>query len=50
MKSRILYTKPSITNLEVKYATDAVTNGWGEQYYVYINRLEDFLRKYLNVR
>ena len=50
MKSRILYTKPSITNLEVKYATDAVTNGWGEQCYAYINRFEDSFRKHLNVR
>ena len=49
MKSRILYTKPSITNLEVKYATDAVTNSWGEQCSAYINRFEDSLRKYLNV-
>ncbi|MDC0650408.1 DegT/DnrJ/EryC1/StrS aminotransferase family protein, partial [Alphaproteobacteria bacterium] len=50
MKSRILYTKPSITNLEVKYATDAVTNGWGEHCYAYINRFEDSFRKHLNVR
>lgn len=50
MKSRILYTKPSISNLEVKYATDAVTNGWGEQCYAYINRFEDAFRKHLNVR
>ena len=50
MKSRILYTKPSITNLEIKYATDAVTNGWGEQCYAYINRFEDSFRKHLNVQ
>ena len=49
MKSRILYTKPSITNLEVKYATDAVTNGWGEQCYAYINRFEDSFKKHLNI-
>jgi len=29
MNSRIYYTKPSITELEVKYATDAARNGWG---------------------
>jgi perosamine synthetase len=28
MKERIFYTKPSITELEVRYATDAATNGW----------------------
>ncbi len=30
MKTRSLYTKPSITKLEVPYATDAATNGWGK--------------------
>ena len=29
MKTRIPYTKPSITELEVRYATDAAANGWG---------------------
>ena len=29
-KPRIPYTKPSITDLEVRYATDAAANGWGE--------------------
>ena len=28
MKPRIYYTKPSITDLEVNYATDAAKNGW----------------------
>jgi len=32
----ILYTKPSITELEVQYATDAATNGWGKHCYDYI--------------
>ena len=32
MKPRIHYTKPSITELEVAYATDAARNGWGELY------------------
>jgi hypothetical protein len=27
-KLRIPYTKPSITDLEVRYATDAATKGW----------------------
>ncbi len=31
MTSRIHYTKPSITELEIRYATDAATNGWGER-------------------
>lgn len=29
-KECIYYTKPSITELEVKYATDAAKNDWGE--------------------
>ena len=29
--SRIAYTRPSITDLEVDYATDAARNGWGAQ-------------------
>ena len=50
MKPRIPYTKPSITDLEVEYATDAVTNGWGEQCYAYISRFEDNFKKHLSVQ
>ncbi len=49
MKSRIFYTKPSITELEVKYATDAAANGWGENCYDYIFRFEDLFKKHLGV-
>ncbi|WP_431821038.1 DegT/DnrJ/EryC1/StrS family aminotransferase [Burkholderia sp. F1] len=38
--SRIYYTKPSITEREVEYATDAARHGWGEQCYAYIERFE----------
>ncbi|MEW6315454.1 MAG: glutamine--scyllo-inositol aminotransferase, partial [Pseudomonadota bacterium] len=38
MTQKILYSKPSITELEVEYATDAARNGWGDQCYAYINR------------
>lgn len=41
MSSRIYYTKPSITELEIRYATDAATNGWGERCYEYINKFEE---------
>ena len=41
MTSRIHYTKPSITELEIRYATDAATNGWGERCYEYIHRFEE---------
>ena len=36
-KERIYYAKPSITDLEVKYATDAAENGWGEIRYLACN-------------
>jgi perosamine synthetase len=48
MKSRILYTKPSITELEVRYAADAAANGWGECCYDYINRFEELFKNHLN--
>lgn len=44
--SRVFYTKPSITDLEVAYATDAARNGWGADCYAYIERFERaFARK-----
>jgi len=49
MKPRILYTKPSITDLEVRYATDAAANGWGDQCYAYINRFEELFKSHLGV-
>ncbi len=50
MKSRIHYTKPSITELEVRFATDAAANGWGERCYEYITRFEDAFRQHLGVK
>lgn len=50
MKPRIPYTKPSISELEVEYATDAARNGWGERCYEYINRFEDAFKAHLGVR
>lgn len=49
MKSRIYYTKPSITELEVRYATDAAANGWGDQCYEYIGRFEQAFKDHLGV-
>jgi len=48
--SRIYYTKPSITELEVSYATDAARNGWGESCYEYINRFEEAFKEHLGVK
>jgi perosamine synthetase len=50
MKTRIYYTKPSITELEVAYATDAARNGWGERCYEYITRFEDAFKVHLGVK
>jgi perosamine synthetase len=50
MKPRILYTKPSITELEVQYATDAAANGWGDHCYDYIHRFERAFGEHLGVR
>jgi len=48
--SRIHYTRPSITELEVAYATDAARNGWGERCYDYIHRFEAAFARHLGVR
>jgi perosamine synthetase len=48
-KPRILYTKPSVTELEVRYASDAAANGWGDRCYDYINRFEAAFRDHLGV-
>jgi len=45
---KILYAKPSITQLEIDYVTDAITNGWGSNCYDYIFRFENLFKKYLN--
>lgn len=46
---KIPYTKPSITELEVQYATDAAANGWGEHCYDYIIRFEEAFKAHLGV-
>ncbi|MBP7764321.1 MAG: DegT/DnrJ/EryC1/StrS family aminotransferase [Syntrophaceae bacterium] len=46
----IYYAKPSITELEVRYAADAAANGWGESCYGYISRLEEAFARHLGVK
>jgi perosamine synthetase len=46
---RIPYTKPSITELELQYATDAAANGWGDRCYDYIIRFEEAFKAHLGV-
>ena len=50
MNSRIFYTRPSITEKEIEYATDAARNGWGEHCYEYINRFEELFKQHLGVK
>ena len=50
MTSRIFYTKPSITDLEIAYATDAAANGWGADCYLYINRFEELFKEHLGAK
>ncbi len=45
----ILAAKPSITQHEIDYVTDAVTHGWGAACYDYLNRFSDALRDYFGV-
>jgi len=50
MKERIYYTKPSITEREVAYATDAARNGWGDRCYEYIGRFEEMFRAFVGTK
>jgi perosamine synthetase len=47
--TKIYYTKPSITDLEVNYARDAAQNGWGSKCYEYIHRFEDAFKIHLDI-
>ncbi len=47
---KILYTKPSITNLEISYSSDAAKNGWGDDCYKYINKFENLFKEHLGVK
>jgi perosamine synthetase len=47
--NKVLYTKPSVGDLEVEYALDAVRNGWGEKCYDYIVRFERDFSRYMGV-
>jgi perosamine synthetase len=47
--SKIPYTKPSITELEVSLVADAARNGWGDKCYDYIHRYERDFAEYIGV-
>ncbi len=50
MKERIHYTKPSVTDREVDFASDAARNGWGEKCYEYIGRFEEMFKQYTGAK
>jgi perosamine synthetase len=50
MKSRIPYTRPSITEAEVRAATGAARDGWGERCYEDLQRFERGFAAHLGVR
>jgi len=48
LTEKIVITRPSISNLEIEYVTDAITNGWGSKCYDYIYRFEKEFASYQN--
>lgn len=48
--SRIYYTKPSITEAEIAFVTDAARHGWGERCYEYIAKFEAAFCEHLGVK
>ncbi len=51
MSNKTIYiNKPSITDLEISYVNDAITNGWGEKCYDYINKFEKTYSNYIGVK
>jgi len=46
----ILTTSPSITQKEINYVTDAITNGHGEHWGDYVKRFEKSIAEYLGVK
>jgi perosamine synthetase len=49
MLSKVHYAKPSITEKEVRYATDAAANGWAQHCFDYIHKFSQSLKDYLKV-
>ncbi len=50
MSNKIVITKPSITELEINYVTDAISHGWGAKCYEYIHRFEKKFADFLGVK
>lgn len=48
--SKIHYSKPSITELEVQYAQDAAANGWADHCFDYLHRFEKDFAEWLGTK
>lgn len=49
-KKSILTAGPSISKKEISYVTDAVTNGWNEHAFDYMDRFEKAFARYIGVK
>ena len=50
LKNKLILTAgPSITKKEISYVTDAITNGWNENWNSYITRFEDEFARYISI-
>ena len=47
---RIPYTRPSITDLEIRYVDDAIRTGWGEKCFDYIKKFEAKFKEYIGTK
>lgn len=44
---KIHYAKPSITELETRWVSEAMANGWGDNAYEYLRQFESMFQQYL---
>ena len=47
---KILFVKPSISQLEIDYVNDAITHGWADNCYGYLNKYREELKDYFDVQ
>ena len=45
---KIYYSKPTVTNFEIKHVINAAKNGWGEKCYDYIDLFEKKFSYYIH--
>ena len=49
-RNKVLYAKPSITDVEAEYVMNAVRNGWGTSYQTYLEKFESDFAEYIGVK